>query len=258
MPTIHFLGKIMPSGYKTSISGLPAIHFKSADFAVEFDVTIQIQDSAIDVKCVAERLEEPDIFSYAFKVVYDLARASVNMMSFASGITFAVVIDEIIHTDGTKRPFAIQHLHLAKLCTSYSMGPPSETNGFMDMMKIVFAEPALFLALDRLIMATSVHDLVAVNSARSIEGLRHAMAPAGMSRDQEWERFRTNLNLDKQYLRLITDHSVSARHGEGTFIPGTITSEIISRAWTIMNRFLEFRKKGNLPLPVADFPLLTG
>jgi hypothetical protein len=258
MPTIHFLGKIAPSGYRTSITNLPGINFKSAEIGVEFDLAIQVHDSIIDVECKGERLEEPDIFNHAFKVVYDMARTSVNMMSFATGITFSVVLDELIHTDGTRRPFAIQHLHLAQLCTAYSTEPPHETNGFMEIMKIVMAEPALFLALDQLITATSVHHLMAVNSARAIEGLRHAMASAGMSRNQEWELFRTNLNVDEKYLRLITDHSISGRHGEGTFVAGNITSEIIIRAWTIMDRFLEYRKRGNLALPIADFPLLTG
>jgi hypothetical protein len=258
MPTIHFLGKIVPfTGYSTTMWDLPTINYKSPDTGIETTITIQVKGSMIDVECAMPRFDQRDL-SAIHKIAYDSARAAINVVSFATGITLAVVFDQLVNENGTTTAFVIHHPDLGKLCTAYTMEVNKEFAGVGDVLGIILREPGLFLALDDLITSTSLHHLITVNSARSIEGLRHAMTPVAMSRDQEWEVFRTNLNLDKNYIRLITDHSIASRHGEGTFVPGTITAEIARRSWTIMNRFIEFRKRGNLALPIAEFPLLTG
>lgn len=124
------------------------------------------------------------------------------------------------------------------------------------VFSLILGDTQLFLALDDLITATSFHHLLVVNSARAIEGLRHAIAP-NKARSEQWDIFRANLNLDKDYIQFITDASASGRHGEGKFIPGNITEEILTRAWMIRNRFLEYKKRGDQPLPVSEFPTLS-
>jgi hypothetical protein len=258
MPTIHFLGKIVPSNhYTVKMWDLPQLHYMSPENGLEVDLTIRIDNSSVDIECVANRTDQ-NARDHIHKVAYDMARATVNLASFSTGITLTVIFDQLINEDGVTSPFIIQDLSRSALCTAYATAPIGSAIQIGDITRLIMSEPALFLALDDLVTATSLHHLMTVNSSRSIEGLRHAMAPAGVSREREWEIFRTNLNLDKTYIRLITDHSISGRHGEGTFVPGTIITEIIKRSWTIMNRFLEFRKRGNLALPIAEFPLLTG
>jgi hypothetical protein len=258
MSTIHLLGKIVPSSaYKVTMWDLATVHYKSIENKLEVDISIQVKDSTVDIECVCNRVDQ-EALSHIHKIAYDLARAAVNLMSFATGITFFVVIDQIVDANGVTNPFAVQAPSLAAFCTAYGTTTAEGKIALGDIMKVVFAEPGVFLALDDLITATSLHHLVTINTARAIEGLRHAMAPEDISRNQAWELFRTNLNLDEKYLRLITDNSQSGRHGEGKHVPGPVTSEIIERAWKIMNRFLEFRKSGNQRLPLADFPLLAG
>jgi len=237
--------------------GLPEVHFKSEDGVIDGKFTIEVKGASVDVKCVLDRFER-DQLVHVHKIAYDLARASLNLISFATGLGLAVVFDQFVDADGATTAFIIHHPLLAQLCTAYSLADSKNVFRVDEIMKIVFAEPALFLALDDLITATSLHHLVVINAARAIEGLRHAMAQPGMSRGQAWELFRLNLNIAEGYLHLITDTSQSGRHGEGKYIPGSMTVEITNRSWTIMNRFLEFRKRGNQRLSLADFPLLTG
>jgi hypothetical protein len=259
MPTIHFLGKVVPSNYySTTMWGLPKVHFKAGDGSFEADVLVNVKGSEIDVECTMVTYKKEDHLAHVHKIAYDLARAAINVMVFATGATQLVVFDRLIDENGTLSPFIIQHPDLKNLCTAYALEANATTQGVGDILQIIMTEPSLFLAMDDLITSTTIHHLVVVNAARSIEGLRHAMASPGMSREQEWTNFRNNLNLDRKYVSLIIDHSKSGRHGDGIFIPGSITEVIAVRSWTIMNRFLEFRKRGSVPLPLIEFPLLAG
>jgi hypothetical protein len=82
------------------------------------------------------------------------------------------------------------------------------------------------------------------------------MTGADTSRAEAWGTFQTNLRVSRDFLNLITDTSRGPRHGDRTHIPGTTTIEITMRAWQVMDRFIEYRKRGNQPLPETDFPLL--
>jgi len=94
-----------------------------------------------------------------------------------------------------------------------------------------------------------------VNCARAIEGIGHLISPS-KPKPEQWEALRTNLNLSKDYLTLITNESKAPRHGQLLPVKNITLSEIRKRSWTVMDRFLTFRKIGNVPLPISDFPVL--
>jgi hypothetical protein len=257
MPTVHFLGKIIPSNhYKTTMRDLPGVKYRSQESDLECEATPEIQDSEIDVRCIVNRFDS-DVREQVHKLAYDVARATVNFVCFSTGLHLSVNFDEFIGPDGQRSAFIIHHPNLAALCTSYSLGAVGPATDLGTVMQYVLSDPRVFLALDDLITATGHHHLLTVNSARAIEGLRHAMGGSIADRNKQWELFRTNLNLSKNYLALITDSSTSGRHGEGKFIPGEVTEKIIDRSWIIMNRFFEFKKRKDQPLPLSEFPLLS-
>jgi len=82
------------------------------------------------------------------------------------------------------------------------------------------------------------------------------MIAPGEKTGEQWAKMRSALNLTEEYLKYITDLSKGPRHGERTRIEGESTTEITRRSWIIMNRFIEYRKRGNQDLPTSDFPLL--
>ena len=125
------------------------------------------------------------------------------------------------------------------------------------MWDLVVTDPALFQALDDLIVSITLPHHSTVNCARAIEGLRHLIAAPDATVSQAWEQMRNALQLDRSFLQLITDTSAAPRHGNRIHISGSITTEIVRRSWLIMDRFLEYRKRGNTPLPATDFPTLT-
>jgi hypothetical protein len=91
---------------------------------------------------------------------------------------------------------------------------------------------------------------------RAIEALAQIISPGERNDNKRWIKLRDALNLSKPYLMVITEHSKGPRHGN-YFEPRTVPDEDIRmRAWTIMNRFLEYRKRGAIGLPLSEFPLL--
>jgi hypothetical protein len=112
------------------------------------------------------------------------------------------------------------------------------------------------MALNDLIISVTLPHHAAVNCARAIDGIRNLMVPAGGDRKQSWLLMRQNLNVAESYLTFLTNVSIAPRHGDRTHIPGSVVTETVERSWIIMDRFLEFRKRGNCPLPIDRFPLL--
>ncbi len=257
MPTVHFLGKVVPfTGYRIKFWNLPSLKYKSGNTGIEIELSPTVEDSNVDICCTLDKFDK-DTLVEMHKIAYDFARTLVNLHCFATGVTLNVIFDEFIDENGVKNPFIIQDLSLAELCTAYSLESGDARPTPLDsVIQIVCQDPQIWLALDEVITAGYKHNSITVNCARAIETLRHAMAPPGSSRGKAWELFRKNLRVGKDYLALITDTSASDRHGEGNFTPGSVTTEIVRRTRTVMNRFLEFRKGNNQPLNEADFPML--
>ena len=149
MPTVYFLGHIVPSNHiQLNISGLPTLHFHSAQEGFDADIEVTSTSSAISVKCVATRYDN-GVFTQLHKIGYDLARATVHLYTFSSGIPLSVVFDEFVLPDGTKTPLIAQDLSLANLCTAYTTETPSAgTWGLSDAAGVVFTDPLVFGALD--------------------------------------------------------------------------------------------------------------
>ena len=68
---------------------------------------------------------------------------------------------------------------------------------------------------------------------------------------------RQNLRIEEAYLKFISTHATGPRHGDRVHIPPDITRELAMRSWVVMNRFLEFKKRGGAPLPASEFPMLS-
>jgi hypothetical protein len=68
---------------------------------------------------------------------------------------------------------------------------------------------------------------------------------------------RAALNATKPYVQSITEMSHGTRHGDwSTERSEEEARKTTERAWILMNRFLEYRKRGDQSLPLTDFPLL--
>jgi len=95
-----------------------------------------------------------------------------------------------------------------------------------------------------------------VNCERALEGLGHLLSGGETKRPRRWKVLRESLNVSKPYIDFISDRSVAGRHGQTGPVNISEAGEAQMRAWKLVARFLEFRKRGNVNLEEPEFPLL--
>jgi hypothetical protein len=217
------------------------------------EFTNHVVNSKIDIECRLNRFAPGDLV-HVWMRAFDLARASIDLVAFATGCGLTVVLDTWVDPNGLKsRINPGDPPNLAPLCTAFTL-----TKDFDEVHQLVLSDPGFFMALNDLVNAIIYPHVSSVNCARCIEGLRHLIAAPGSTDKQAWEQMRQVLHIDRAYLQLITDTSTKPRHGDRIRVSGAVTTEITRRSWIIMNRYLEFRKRGSKPLPSTEFPLLVG
>jgi hypothetical protein len=258
MPIVKFLGRVLPSVVDVSFTDVPQMNWVVSELGITMDLSVHITKSIVEVDCDVTRYQDEYIV-HLYMRAFDLARACVDMAAFSTGHSLTVVLDTFVKPDGTAGPLLFTDAALAAECTAFKMNPVTddEKKAFGEVMRLVLIEPPLFMALNDLIQAISLPHHGPTNCARVLDGLRNLVAP-GLEPKQGWPVFQSTVNADEAYLSFVTGHSKKPRHGDRTFIPGTITTDIAKRTWIVMNRFLEYRKRGNKPLPSAEFPWLKG
>jgi hypothetical protein len=257
---IQFFGRIHPTICKVNLTLDPttSIDWKDEERDSNYTFKIYITDGNVRIECAATRYE-PSFFDEVYRRSLDLARATVDVLAFGTGMGLTVILEKFQNPAGEMSDLLINDPRLAALVTAFSLGT-STSNNLQETLKLVWTQPPLFFALRDLIEAITLPHRASVCCGRAVEGLRNLIAstPAGASRSEAWAAFRRTLNLDQAYLKLITDNSVGTRHGDHARVSGETTVELTKRAWVVMDRFLHYRLRGNRPLTDPEFPLLTG
>jgi len=239
MPLVRFYGRVLPESQKITIVSKPTISWHNFDNNLTMEFVCDITDSLIDVQCTIDRWEDnllPDVYRRAV----DLSRASVELVCFAKGCALSIYFDSFTDHEGCKRQLLLQDQSLSSLVTAYSLD-----KDFESVQKLVLEEPNLFMALHDLIEAISIPHASLVNCARGIERIKHLLAASGQDDKQAWARMRNVLNIDESYLRYVTHNSKESRHGKGSYVAGSVTTEVTRRSWAIFDRYLLYKKNGN-------------
>jgi hypothetical protein len=249
MPTVHFLGRVLPQIIRISIGHNPTIRWESPDIDLAMEFICHISDSSIDVECKLSRWEA-NLFTEVYKRAFDLSRASIDLVGFTMGYGLSVHLDAFVGHDGNHSDLLFKDDSLPAMCTAFGLD-----HHFDEVHAIVLQEPSLYMALNDLMAAITLPHVSAVNCARAVERIKHLLAPSAQTDKQAWAAMRAALSIDEAYLRYVTDHSKNARHGRSNFVHGSITSEVTRRAWAIVNRYLEYKKGGDC-LPTG-LPILS-
>lgn len=251
MPVIHLLGQVLPEPVKISVGHGPTIKWESPDIALVMEFKNHIKDSKIDVECTLNRWGHDTLVPVYMRAL-DLCRASVDVVAFSIGYGLSVQLHTLVDPSGKTSDIVFSDPALPPLCTAYSLSA-----GFDEVHSMVLSEPTLFMAFNDLIAAITLPHKAPVNCARAMDRLKHLITPSNQNKDKAaWEAMRSALRIDETYLKFITDSSTAPRHGRPDHVSGAITTEVTVRAWTVMNRYLEYRKSGGV-LPSA-LPVLTG
>lgn len=225
---------------------------------VTMQFTITINNSLVRVDCEIDRFQD-DYLVEIHRRAFDLARSCVNVAAFATGFGMNLIFELFVRPDGVAVPIQFRvpsDLVAESTAVKLPAVTVEERKTMEQVLSLVMAEPALFLLLNDLIQCASTPHVTPTNCGRVWDGLRKLVAP-GDEPKKMWPLFREAMHVDEKYATFVSEHSKTPRHGGHIRIDGPTTAEILKRTWILMNRFLEYRKRGNT-LPLAEFPLLTG
>jgi hypothetical protein len=252
VPVIHFLGSILPE-----ITGLTVHHHVKTTWPIpELEITplfeVEVADSKIDVKREVSTYDPDRHFMALFTRAQDLCRVDANISAFATGFGIRAILSSVVEPGGVERPLLIHYERLAELCTASKLD-----RGFNEAHLLVINNIRVNFILNDLINALMVPHSQAINCARVMDGIKHYIAPDEKYDKNSWRRMQNTLNIDESYIKKITDASRDARRGKIPVL--TNQDPILERSGAIMNRFIEYLKRGgSQPLPIAEFPSLTG
>ena len=252
MDTVRLLGKILPAEPKITVQNLPGMNWVWQERGFSFDFKISIIDSSVVVDCTLPEYKA-EFLVEIMRRAFDLARAAVNLSAFRHGYGLTVRLDELIDPAGNRSTLLPEDKRLPPLTTALD-----GNNTFDQVFRIVAQEPNLIQLLGELIHAITVPHETCQSCALAVDGLKNVIAGQSATDKEAWQKMRDVLRLNEAYLKYITDSSKDARHGKDVRIEGGVTGEVAQRTWKVMNRFLEYRKRGNQPLQEVEFPVLMG
>jgi hypothetical protein len=242
-------GRVLPERRLVSIASLRTISYSDPrGFDAEFD--IQIKDGKILVKCSVAKTSDWYL-QMSLVRAYELATAAVDLYAFSKGWALSVLLDDFI-IDGRRRGIAFSETSVASLCNVIS-----NEEDFLQTWEHLSGDFNLKFALRDLISSLSTLNYSAVAACRALESIKNSIAPDGSNDKEGWKLLREKLRIEREYIQFITDSSREPRHGNRGAAFGDDQLEITHRAWKIMDRYIEYLKRGaSEVLPEDEFPLL--
>jgi hypothetical protein len=217
--------------------------------------TLTIDKGIIGIECESNLSGTDDYDGNIYSRALDLAGAVVSTYAFGKGMGLSVALETVTKPDGITYNIQERQRHLEPLATVLRSG----NNGGIDItaiLPIILTDPTIFVALTDLIGSITQIKEAPVKCGRAVDAIRCAMAPQN-DRKAGWPAMRDNLNISQPFLEFITDASKGPRHGDVKRSTFDLAQETIRRSWIVMNRFLEFKKRGGQPLSASEFPMLT-
>jgi hypothetical protein len=244
MQLILFTGRVLPAIHTLS---MPTYSLSMSDSNFASDVSVEIQQSTVTVSISVETFSN-EMLGELTRRATRIAKAAIDLVSFATGKGLHLVLDRAKLPDGREGAINLE-APVVGLCTAYTL------EDITQIMPILLTEQDLWMAFGDLTETMTQPDRVQINCGRAIETIRTLVDP-NPDRTRAWQTLRERLNISESYLRLITDQSVPHRHGHYRIVDDVTGDATRTRSWIVMNRFLEYRKRGNHPLPISDFPTL--
>jgi hypothetical protein len=204
-----------------------------------------IVKSIVHIECELEVITDFTL-EYAHSISFYQVRGIVDAAAFSDGVGRRLILDScVLPGAALPQPLLSKSPYLGTLCTLNAQ----------EIVDLTDKERKILKPLNDLIETLMFPLESYVNCGRALDGLCRLIS-ADKDRQKRWIALRDNLNVSKDYVHFISNLSTGPRHGETGPVNITTVSEVRVRSWRIMNRFLLFRKGGNVPLREPEFPLL--
>ncbi len=260
MINFRLSGRVYPTAWTVTVPAF-LVGWLMDDGIRSAKATIAVEASVASALCEVEKYDHDRDYDWIFRRAVAAAKAAVNMASFGTGMGTVLVFDKIQFDGGEELVLVSEQTKLARLCTAFSVSGKRHDGetpdaSFLAVFPLIMNEDNIRMAISDLVDSIVRRDDTLVNCARAMDGIRNTLAP-DQSPDKGWSIVQTTLRVNKDYLKFITEQSKRHRHGDRrASTPGSIVDEVKERSWVIMNRLLEFRKRGNQVLPEQEFPEL--
>ncbi len=248
MPRITLIGGILPNTYVVKMDYVPQLEWNNSVIGATVRLRVAISGSDVVVVCESDKAVE---FGAVYIRALDMAKTAVNLMAFRDGR--AVNVHFYMALDDANNPTRLDLLAPQSALTAYDL-----STEFQPLHEMIVRDADLFIALDDLIGAARDPHSSAINCARAIDAIRYLISPNEKNEKKAWAAMQNALLVEDAYLKFISSASRFHRHGNRQFIPGNVANELIERAWTVMNRYLAYRKAKCASLDPAIYPLLKG
>lgn len=246
---VRIRGRVLPERRNVNIpKQRPILYRDVGGFEAEFD--IEVRNGEVEVLCKNIQNDD-DKFQLCIIRSLEIVTAIIDVFAFSKGWALSVMYDCTIIGD-MLQPIALGESSVQKCCTAFS-----SQDGFDRIVEHVYQNFNLRFAFHDLVASLGNLNYSAIAAARAIDAIRQIMNPPGTPEKIGWETLRKKLVVEKSYLEFISRASRGPRHGDRGDTSGPIQMEVTYRAWTIMNRYLEFMNRGGTDqLPEHEFPLL--
>lgn len=251
MPHVQFLGSVHPSGYGINLTGFPGVTFRDALLDLVVSTNVYISDSKVEIHCDLNQFDESTHLAFVSMVAYDAAKAVIDLVAFKDAVGLTFVMDRFKNLDGVTRPFILREPALMALSKS------TETDeGFNASLRSILTNQHALLALRDVVEAIDEFHEGPIKSGRCVDSIRAYFVPPGGKKEDGWAPLRMSLRVSKNFLDVVMNASKGPRHGDRSNVRKTMTLEVTRNAWILMDRFIEYHKRGKVPLPESDFPEL--
>jgi len=249
MPAVYFMGHVEPRDTHLMMENLSSITERDIVSGHITTFTVAIADCVVSVECVVDEYQS-DFVSNLYTRSLELARTAVNLISLKMGWSLAVDLDLFIDPDGSEENI------MKRMDSAQGIFDAYDLDDIDKVFNQIACDVNLFMALDDLVSGIGAPRVVAVNCARALDGIKNLLAP-GLKDKAAWKLLQETLNVDEEYLQLISKKSTNSRHGYHEYITDAEASELVERTWKVANRYLHYRLNQQKALPLDLFRQLT-
>ena len=235
MPQIEFAGYVEPTFLKINAQSIKPIPWKDTNLP-PFVFMYRIKEAEVSIICEIETVDEFAV-NYTHLVVYSFVASVINCLGFAKAEGFRLILNSC--TIPGKEPASLHSGNpiLTSICSFTSQ----------EILDMMMADRRIARPLGDLAETRNNPMDSYINVQRAIDGIGLLLSDEEEP-SKRWKAIRESLNLSRPYLQFISDLSRGPRHGSTAPVSMVNVAEVQARGWIVMNRFLEFRKRGNVKL----------
>lgn len=247
MQNITFFGRVHPERaavYLGSTITLPGA--KSRDGSAEFDSAVSIRDGQIAVRITNIRgIHDLAVLRNS---VTNIVQAIVDTIGYRNGCGYEVELTSSMSDDGQAELFGVKALES-------NIPEGAASLDFSNAALLALKHIYLRRALRELRLAVRLPEDSAFHCRRAVEAISKHFAEMDGA-PNEWDAMNDALNVDPGVSRALSKAAGEIRHGAMEDTTTERRTELLTNAWSVVDRFILFLANGEAVLDKTNYALL--